>query len=126
VLKVLCLRVGDSFVKEQNRPGAYYGRVYAERKELELERDAERAFADQAKASLGSRNIKDKALKATYESGHLPAGRLDLRARRYAVKLFLAHYFEVAYRAHHGTEPPLPYPIQYLGHAHKIDPPPGA
>jgi hypothetical protein len=36
------------------------------------------------------------------------------------VKLFLAHYHEVAYKDHYKTEPPLPYAIAHLGHAHKI------
>jgi hypothetical protein len=50
----------------------------------------------------------------------LPPARIHARAKRYAVKLFLAHYHEVAYRRHFGTEPPLPYPIAILGHAHRI------
>jgi hypothetical protein len=122
-LKVLCWRIGDSFVKVSGRDDAVYGKVYRERKQQELERDAAGLFADQAAETLASRNIKDAALKRTYESGHLPAGRLDLRARRYAVKLFLSHYHEVAYEAEFGESPPLPYPIAQLGHAHKIDPP---
>lgn len=122
-LKVLCWRIGDSFVKVSGRDDAYYGQVYRERKKLEVERNEAGLFADQAKASLEARNIKDKALKATYEAGLLPPGRLDLRARRYAVKLFLSAYHEVAYRAEFGTEPPLPYPIAHLGHAHYIAPP---
>ena len=125
-LKVLCWRAGDSFVKVSGRDDAFYGQVYRERKELEVERNKAGLFVDQAKESLATRNIKDKKLKATYEAGFLPAGRIDLRARRYAVKLFLAHYHEVAFRAEFGKEPPLPYPIAYLGHVHKIDPPPAA
>ena len=42
------------------------------------------------------------------------------RAKRYAVKLFLSHWFEEAYRTHYGTEPPKPYPIARLGHAHQV------
>lgn len=121
--KVHCWRIGDSFVKVSGKDSAFYGKLYKERKLQEVSKDAELAFADQAKASLETRNIKDAALRAVYESGHLPAGRLDLRARRYAVKLFLAHYHEVSYWAHYGEAPPLPYPIAILGHAHKIDPP---
>lgn len=53
----------------------------------------------------------------------LPPGRIHERAKRYAVKLFLAHLHEVWYRAAFDREPPLPYPIAHLGHAHKIEPP---
>ena len=52
--------------------------------------------------------------------GKLPDGRLHLRAQRYAVKLFLAHWHEVAYRNRYDKAPPLPYPIAHLGHAHVI------
>jgi hypothetical protein len=55
----------------------------------------------------------------------LPPARLDLRAQRYAYKLFLAHWHDVAYRDHFKAEPPVPYPIAHLGHAHRIAPPPG-
>jgi hypothetical protein len=53
----------------------------------------------------------------------LPPARLLLRAQRYAAKLFLAHYHEVAYKDFFKKPPPLPYAIAYLGHAHKIEPP---
>lgn len=52
----------------------------------------------------------------------LPPAQIDARARRWAVKLFLAHLHEVWYEKHHGTKPPLPYPIAILGHAHQIPP----
>lgn len=108
-LKVLCWKLGDSFVKQSGRESDVYGHVYRARKALELERDAAGQFADQAAATLEARRITDKALKATYESGHLPLGRLELRARRYAVKLFLSHYHHVAYESMHGQPPPMPY-----------------
>lgn len=54
----------------------------------------------------------------------LPPGHLHARAKRYAVKLFLSHYHDVAYRLHYGTAPPKPYPIAHLNHAHYLPPPP--
>jgi hypothetical protein len=53
----------------------------------------------------------------------LPPAHIHARAKRYAVKLFLAHYQQVAYELHFGKKPPNPYPIEILGHAHMIDPP---
>lgn len=122
-LKVLCWKLGDSFVKVSGSEKAFYGHLYRARKEQEVAKDAAGDFAEQAARSLEERKIVDKDLRATYESGHLPAGRLDLRARRYSCKLFLAHWHAVAYREHYGTEPPLPYPIAHMGHAHMINPP---
>lgn len=53
----------------------------------------------------------------------LPPAQIDMRARRYAVKLFLSHLHECWYRQEMGVEPPNPYAIQFGGHAHKIAPP---
>ena len=55
----------------------------------------------------------------------LPLGRLELRARRVAVKLFLCHYFEVSFYEHYHTLPPLPYILNKEPevHTHYIPPP---
>ncbi len=122
-LKVLCWKLGDSFVKNRNRDSDVYGKVYAERKAQEIERNEAGQFADQAARSLTERKVRDKALRECLEAGKLPPGRIDLRARRYATKLFLAHYHHVAYEDHFGEPPPKPYVITHLGHAHFIAPP---
>lgn len=121
--KVLAWKIGDSFVKVSGRADAFYGKVYRERKEFEVARDLAGGNASVAAQTLTDRNIKDAATRKIYEAGNLPAGRLDLRARRYAAKLFLAHLWEVMYENHFGEKPPSPYPIAHLGHVHKIDPP---
>jgi hypothetical protein len=119
-LKVICWKIGDSFCKVSGREGAYYGKVYKEAKAREVDLNEQRAFADQAAESLATRRIQDKALRRTYEDGRLPAGRIELRARRRAVKLFLSHWHTVAYWDRYDKAPPLPYAIQHLGHAHYI------
>lgn len=121
-LKVVCWKIGDSFCKVSGRENSYYGKIYKERKVQEIERNERRLFADQAAKALETRNIKDAKLKECYLDGKLPPGRLELRARRVAVKLFLAHWHDVAFRSHFGTPPPAPYPIAILGHAHYRDP----
>jgi hypothetical protein len=101
-----------------------YGHVYRARKEQEVAFNDEGRFADQAAKSLEDRKIKDKDLRACYEAGRLPAGRLDLRARRYAVKLFLSHLHHVMHEDRYDTPPPKPYILtQEGGHAHYIPPP---
>ena len=121
--KVLAWKIADSFVKQSGREHAIYGRWYRERKAYELNRDAAGGTAEAAAASLTARRIRDKATIARYESGHLPDGRLDLRARRWTAKLFLAHLHWVAYEDAHGTPPPRPYAIDILKHANLIAPP---
>jgi hypothetical protein len=44
---------------------------------------------------------------------------INSRARRYAVKQFLADFHAAWYRVEFGKDPPLPYPIAILGHAHQ-------
>ena len=122
-LKVLCWKLGDSFVKFQNHPNDTYGKVYVARKQLEVERNEAGMFSEQAKRSLEERTIRDKALRETLEAGRLPAGRLDLRARRYAVKLFLSGLHEVMYFDRYETLPPKPYVIEHLGHVGYEAPP---
>lgn len=123
-LKVLCWKAGESFKKVSGRENALYGQIYRERKTYELERDARGGNAEAAARSLEMKKIQDADLKATYKSGHLPAGRLDLRATRYAVKLFLSHWHHVAYVEKYGENPPKPYILsEDRGHAHYVAPP---
>ena len=122
-LKVLCWKAGDSFVKQSGNQKCFYGHLYRERKQLELRHDAEGLNAETAARTLVEKKIVDKKTREIYESGHLPPGRLDLRARRHAVKLLLSHLFRVMYEAEHGVQPPAPYAIELLGHSHYIAPP---
>ena len=46
----------------------------------------------------------------------LPPARIQRRAARYAVKVFLGHYHHVAYEDHYGYAPARPYPIDQLHH----------
>ncbi|HSW42952.1 MAG TPA: hypothetical protein VLM76_10625 [Patescibacteria group bacterium] len=121
--KVLAWKIGDSFVRQSGHEGCIYGRWYRERKLYELERDGNGGHAAAAADTLAAGRIRDKATVATYETGHLPAGRLDLRARRWTAKLFLAHLHWVAWEDAHGSPPPAPYAIDILRHAHLIAPP---
>jgi hypothetical protein len=123
-LKVLCWKAGESFIKVQNRDGDHYGQVYVQRKALEIERNESGAFAEQAAAVLAAKNLgHDTAAYAAYSTGKLPPAHIHARARRYAVKLFLAHYHHVAYEVEYGVPPPKPYIIEQRGHAHYLAPP---
>lgn len=126
-LKRLCWLMGESFVKvsgpskKASRKCALYAELYVHRKKQEEERNAAGDFADQAAQALATKEWKrDTAAKAHYEAGRLPPGRLHLRAERWAVKIFLAHFHHAAYETHYGTPPPKPYVIAILGHGHEI------
>jgi hypothetical protein len=123
-LKVLCWKIGESFVKVQNNPNDVYGKIYAERKKLEIERNENNSFVEQAVTKLQKYKIgKNTDAYKAYSQGKLPPAHIHARAKRYAVKLFLAHYQEVAYELHYGVKPPKPYAIEILGHAHKVEVP---
>ena len=123
-LKTLCWKIGESFVKVKNHESDIYGKIYDMRKRLEEERNEAGLFADQAKAKLERYKIdkKTEAYKA-YSKGKLPPGHIHSRAKRYAVKLFLAHYHHVSFELHYGKPPPKPFVIEHMGHGHYKAPP---
>lgn len=119
LLKVLCWKLGESFTKTQNKESDVYGKVYARRKLYEQAKNEAGEYAEQAKTSLETKKYRaDTVAKAFYLKGQLPPARIHLRAARYAVKLFLSAYHEVAYFLQYDRLPPLPYPVSHLGHAH--------
>ena len=120
-LKVLCWKLGESFVKVSGNEDAFYGRLYKERKLIEQAKNEAGEFADQAKAKLEKFKIgKDTDAYKAYSQGKLPPAHIHARAKRYACKIFLAHAHEVMYWNHYGKAPPLPYAIGILNHAHRI------
>lgn len=121
-LKVLCWKIGESFVKVSGHERDVYGHVYQNRKAYEQVKNDAGDYADQAKAKLERFRIgKDTDARKYYEAGTLPPGHIHARAKRYTVKAFLADYWSEAYRRHFQHEPPLPYPIAQLGHAHFVE-----
>lgn len=120
-LKVLCWKIGQSFVKVSNNDKDVYGKIYKIRKEYEQAKNEAGDYADQAAQILKSKNIgKDTDAYAYYSKGMLPPAHIQQRCERYAVKIFLSHLFSVWYEMDRGEKPPKPYAISILGHAHEI------
>ena len=120
-LKVLSWKIGESFVKVSGNPKSLYGRLYVQRKHDETEKNEKQMFAEQAAAILREKNIgKTTEAYKHYTMGKLPPAHIHARAKRYATKMFLAHYFEALYYMTYHKEPPLPYAIEHLGHVHNI------
>ena len=111
--KVLCWKVGQSFMKLRAHKADIYGKVYEARKALEIARN-------EAGAHKG---YKLRTAGKTTEVDILPPFIIDARARRYAVKLFIAHLHHVMYEVRYGTAPPKPYILNQPGHVHFIAPP---
>jgi len=122
--KRLCWLVGEQIAMRAKHPENYYGKVYLKRKEYETERNERGDYADQAAEALRKFNYdKSTAAYQSYIAGKLPAARIDQRARRYAVKLLLAHLAQVVWEATYEKPQPLPYPIAHMGHDDFIPPP---
>jgi hypothetical protein len=125
-LKRLAWIAGDCFVKFSGREQCVYGQLYRQRKALETERNEAGTFADTARTTLETRNFKESTTREAYEAGRLPPGRIDLRARRWAVKMFLSHYQWVLHECHFGEPPRNPYVIDnpdHPMHTRIIEPP---
>lgn len=120
-LKVLCWKLGESFVKVCNKDKDVYGHLYQQRKEYEHARNEAGELAEQAALALTRKKIgKETDAYKAYIIGKLPPAHIHARAKRWAVKIFLSHYHAEAYRQYYGMEAPAPYPIAILGHAHRI------
>jgi len=120
-MKVLCWKIGQSFVKVSGRDDAFYGRLWAERKALEVQNNEAGLYAEQAALALTKAKYgKDTDAYKCYIQGKLPPAHVQARSERWAVKLFLSHWWEVAYEVTYGEKAPEPYPIAILGHADRI------
>lgn len=119
-LKKLCFLIGESFVKVSNNSSSLYGRIYKERKAYEAAKNEAGDYAEQAKEILA--RVPNHAQKAIYKTGKLSPGHLHMRAKRYAVKMFLSHWHEEAYRHATGKEVPNPWVLEHGGHVHRIEP----
>jgi hypothetical protein len=122
-LKVLlAFKLGESFVKVQNRESDIYGKVYAARKAYEQAKNERGEYAEQAAEALQNKKYgRETEAYKHYIHGHLPPARIHARARRFAAKLFVAHLHEVMYFVRFGCMPPFPYIFEHVeGHTDLI------
>ena len=122
--RTLCWKIGDCFVKTQNREGDIYGHLYKEKKEWYIAKNESGGFAEKAAYELTLKKFKEdtNAFKS-YSSGKLPDAQINAMAQRFAVKIFLSHLFEVWYEYHNGKPAPKPFVEEHLGHVHIISAP---
>lgn len=111
-LKLVVYKIGEQFVKISKRNNTLYGKLYKERKAIETAKNEAGEYADQAKHILASKKFSKstEAYKA-YSKGKLPKGHIDMRAKRWTVKIFLSHLFEEMYWEKNGVAPAPFYTI---------------
>lgn len=107
--------LGAEFEAEKGRRAGELEKRLKAKKKDELASAVEQAWEEEVLADC----IKaaDRPL-----TPRLPPAHVDARASRFAVKLFLSHFHEAAYKRVLGKMPPNPYPIEHMGHIHKIAP----
>jgi len=116
-LKVLCWKIGESFVKVSGNPDSFYSKIYLAAKLEYIRRNESGQYREEAASTLRRKNIgEDTTARGRLEKGFLPDAQIHGRAKRKAVKIFLSHYWNVAYELHHGTRAPNPWIIQFGGH----------
>lgn len=121
-LKVLTWKIGESFVKVQNKEGAYYGQWYQDRRVIEEKANESGKYEKQALTKAETVGKSTDAYKF-YSKGILPPAHIYSRTKRWVVKLFLSHYHHVGYEILHGKPPDRPWVIVHGGHSDLIPPP---
>jgi len=99
-LKTVCLLIGHAFAESAAQDDDFYGKLYRQRAAIEAAANCSRS-----------------------KQSNLPPAHIAARARRWTVKLFLAHYHHVAWTLATGTPPVKPYAIGVLGRGEYIAPP---
>lgn len=122
-LKTALWQLGEVFVKQIGNPYDVYGKLYKQRKEYEHQKNEEGAYTEFAQQYVNQCKEKVLAQKDEYLAGRLPGSHIHSRAKRKAVKMFLAHVFEVWYSLEYKKEPPIPYAIAHQNHVHRMPAP---
>ena len=119
---VLVYRMGECFVKFQNRADCQYGKLLAFKKaELTAQNEAGKFkdFADRELKERGASMGHTERIKH-WREGKLAPGHIHDRARRWTIKLFMAHIHRVMHLDFYGKEPPKPYVLTLPNHTHEI------
>lgn len=133
-LKSICAyKMGECFVKFQNRELCFYGHLFATKKAELAERNKWGDFQATAKAEIArcqeSKSLLSKMEKTArwkhWKEGNLCPQHIHDRARRWTVKIFLSHLHEVMYWDYFQLPPPVPFVFRPENgdHRHKIDVP---
>lgn len=99
-LKDTCVDLGRSFIRHSEKTDCFYGQLFNKELERRIELNDQGAYADLIKdeSHLSGKRIQHDSL------GKLSLDRLRAQAQRYAVKIFLAHWYAVDYKETYNQE----------------------
>lgn len=122
--KVLGWKMATSFFMQRFNEKDFYGKLMEDRKAYEIRRNESGGNADYARKAIETKKLdKSKVAYEAYAEGRLPDGQIHKRALRWVAKLFISHWYEVAYEVQYGKPPPEPFAIARLKHTGRIYPP---
>lgn len=101
-LKSICWKIGSSFAKYSSKPNSFYGKLYLQDKERRTKKNEEGLYAQKAEEILADLPYKYRSDEQLLAQGKLSDEQIDAQARRFAVKIFLSHYYAIAYQEFHG------------------------
>ncbi len=101
-LKSLCWKIGSSFAKYSSKTNCFYGKLYLQDKERRTKKNNEGLYAQKAAEILSDLPYKYRSDEHLLKQGKLSDEQIDAQARRFAVKIFLSHYYTIAYQEYHG------------------------
>lgn len=114
-LRYLCFLASLSFQNNIHQIDWAYTQLFRRRRDYEMKLNEAGAYADQAANCLKRHNWNPDGTPYWYYSrGFLPYMHIKRRARRWVVKVFLAHYHQVAYYERYSKLPPKPYILEVL------------
>lgn len=102
-LKSLVWKIGQSISKSNTDKHSFYVDLYHQNRTSCQQVNLSGGYSQKAKDTLANRNIKNTAIRQTLESGFLPDVYIDAQARKFAVKIFLAHFHTVWYEDYHSA-----------------------
>ncbi len=117
-LRKICLAAGKQFEWQRACP---YHSVIKYYREIDDAKNAAGVFTEKAAGILEKFNYS-KTTKAyqAYIQGKLPPAHLNVRAKSKAIKVFLAHYWQVLYYATYKETPPECYAVDVLKSTRRI------
>lgn len=116
-LKQVCTAIGHLFIIKPS----FYQDLYRYRYHWEKDLNETGRYAKKAKMQLESYDYKPHTLAyKAYTKGMLPDGHIRNRAKRWSVKVFLSHYYQIDYYTRYGELPPDTYGLDILKGTKKI------
>lgn len=94
-IKAIAYWAGDSFIRTQKVEGSFYGPLWRQRRDYEEQMNNQGRLKGEAERTLRRGYRWRKKTREMYEAGMLSPSHLSARARRWTVKIFLSHFYEI-------------------------------